>query len=206
MKNSVAHYVRTCELCQKTKKRRNIPKPPLKPIIAREPLERVEIDFTVYDYADPDNGHIYILTIVDCCTKFLWAKTFVSKHAGPVAQYLFDLFASEGYPTIVQSDNGKEFVAEIVKEYLRLVKAQEKHSRAKHPQTNGQVERLNGTFKSILRKLTAGKLGSPWSSLIPVAVERYNSTKHSTIGRSPHEVFRGATRYLNAEANGELVI
>ncbi len=178
MKNDVAAYVKTCEKCQQTKKRRHLPKTPLKPIVAREPLERVEIDFTVYDYADPDNGHIYVLTVVDCCTKFMWAKTFVSKHAAPVAQFLFDLFASEGYPAIIQADNGKEFVAEIVKEYIRLVKAKECHSRAKHPQTNGQIEQLNGTFKAILRNLTAGKLGAPWSSLVPVAVEPYNSTMH----------------------------
>jgi len=204
MKNDVSYYVKTCEKCQQSKKRKCLPKPPLKPIVAHEPPERVEIDFTVYDYTDPDNGHIYILTVVDCCTKFMWAKTFISKHAAPVAQFLFDLFSSEGYPTIIQSDNGKEFIAEIIKEYIRLVNAKEVHSRAKHPQTNGQIERLNGTFKGMLRNLTAGKIGSAWSALVPVAVERYNSTMHSTIGCAPREVFRGITRHLKLESDGTI--
>jgi hypothetical protein len=86
MKDDVSAYIRTCEVCQMSKKHRRVPKPPVKPIVANEPLERVEIDFTEYDYADPDTGHRYVLTVVCCCSKFLWVKTFATKHAAPVAQ------------------------------------------------------------------------------------------------------------------------
>eukprot|EP00029_Vermamoeba_vermiformis_P009823 TRINITY_DN5039_c0_g1_i1.p1 TRINITY_DN5039_c0_g1~~TRINITY_DN5039_c0_g1_i1.p1 ORF type:complete len:111 (+),score=16.53 TRINITY_DN5039_c0_g1_i1:259-591(+) len=85
MYSEVEEYCRTCERCQQIKTRQNIPKPPLRPIIAREPLERVEIDFTEMDHSDPVTGDRYILTVVDCCTKFAWTKTFKTKHAAPVA-------------------------------------------------------------------------------------------------------------------------
>ena len=202
MKNDVIAYVKTCEICQKSKKHRHVPKPPVKPIIATEPLERVEIDFTEFDYADPDSGHRYVLTVVCCCSKFLWVKTFATKHAAPVAQSLIELFSSEGYPEILQSDNGKEFTVEVVKEYLKLIGTKEVHSRARHPQTNGQVERLNGTFKNLLRNLTGGVIGAPWTACAIKAAHQYNNKLHATIKQTPFEVFRGCTRYAKLEDNG----
>ncbi len=191
MKNDVEYFIKTCEKCQIGKQRRHIPKPPLRPITASEPLERVEIDFTEMDYADPDTGDRYILTIVDSHSKFLWIKTFASKHAAPVARAMLEIFSNEGYPAIVQFDNGKEFTAAIVKEYLRLIESKPKHSRPKHPQTNGQIERLNGTFKALIRKMTNGVIGAPWSAVAIAAVEQYNGKFHATIGRAPFEVLRG---------------
>lgn len=202
MNNDVRQYIKTCEHCQKCKTRKHIPKPPLRPIIAKEPLERIKIDFTEMDESDPDTGDRYVLTIVDCCTKFLWMRTFPGKHAAPVARALLEIFSSEGYPTIIQFDNGKEFTAAIVKEYIHLISTEVRHSRPKHPQTNGQIERLNGTFKGLLRRMIGNVIGSPWSASAVTAAEKYNSTYHSTIGRTPHEVLRG-TRCLRLVANGE---
>jgi len=174
----------------------------MRPITAKEPLERVEIDFTEMDYADPDSKDRYILTIVDSHSKFLWMKAFPSKHAAPVAQAMLEIFSREGYPTIVQFDNGKEFTAQIVKEYLQLIDSKPIHSRPKHPQTNGQIERLNGTFKALLRKMTNGIIGAPWSATAIAAAEQYNATYHATIRRAPFEVLHG-TRFLKMDANGK---
>ncbi len=112
MKNGISEYIRTCEQCQTIKASRNIPKPPLKPIITTRPLERIEIDFTEFDSPDPVTGDRYLLTVVDCFSKFGWTKTFKSKHAAPVAKFLFeDIHLREGYIEIVQCDNGSEFIA-----------------------------------------------------------------------------------------------
>ncbi len=196
MKGDVCTYVKTCEQCQRLKYQRNIPKPPLKPILATRPLERIEIDFTSFSHPDPVTGDRYMLTVVDCYSKFGWVQTFKSKHAAPVAKFLFEqIYCKEGCVEIVQCDNGSEFIAKVVQEFFKLVDADNRRSRPKHPQTNGQIERLNGTFKQLLKNMTKGKPGAEWSALVQVAMRKYNNKYHASVRRSPFEVFRPNIAY-----------
>lgn len=189
-------YVKTCEDCQRLKFQRNIPKPPLKPIVATRPLERIEIDFTTFTHPDPISGDKYMLTVIDCYSKYGWVQTFKTKHAAPVAKYLFEqIWCKEGDIAIIQCDNGSEFIAQIVQEFMNLVDAENRRSRPKHPQTNGQIERLNGTFKQMLKNMTKGKAGAAWSTKVPVAMRKYNKKYHASIRRSPFEVLRPTVAY-----------
>ncbi|CAG8825233.1 12948_t:CDS:2, partial [Gigaspora rosea] len=53
--------------------------------------------------------------------RFSWAKALTSKRPIEVASFLFDLFHMIGSPpTILQSDNGKEFIAQVIKELIAL--------------------------------------------------------------------------------------
>jgi len=62
------------------------------------------------------------------------------------------LFILEGYPEIVQSDNGLEFKNSIVKSFLEEHRISQKFGRPRHPQSQGQTERCN---QSIIRRLSA---------------------------------------------------
>ena len=69
----------------------------------------------------PDGEFKYICHVRDYFTRFSWAKALISKRAIKVAAYLFDLFYSIGLSsTILQSDNGKEFCAGVIKELIKL--------------------------------------------------------------------------------------
>ncbi len=70
---------------------------------------------------DADGDYKYICHICDHFTRFSWARSLTSKWAIEVAAFLFDLFFSIGLPpTILQSDNKKEFCAEVIKELVSL--------------------------------------------------------------------------------------
>ncbi|GES80336.1 KRAB-A domain-containing protein 2-like [Rhizophagus clarus] len=103
---------------------------------------------------DPDGEYKYICYIRDYFTRFSWAKALTSKRAVEVAAYLFDLFHFLGSPLkILQSDNGKEFTATIIKELISLwstVKIINGHPC--HPQSQGLVERANGILQQKLGK------------------------------------------------------
>ncbi|CAG8464984.1 6665_t:CDS:2 [Diversispora eburnea] len=91
-----------------------------KPIIAKNFLSRVQIDLIDLSY-DADGEYKYICHVRDHFTRFSWAKSLTSKRAVEVAAYLFDLFHFLGSPpTILQSDNGKEFCASVIKELISL--------------------------------------------------------------------------------------
>ena len=86
--------------------------------------------------------------------RFSWAKALTSKRAIEVAAYLFDLFHYIGSsPTILQSDNGKGFCAEVIKELIEMWPSVKIiNGRPRHPQSQGLVERANGLLQQKLGK------------------------------------------------------
>ena len=66
LSNDVNAFIDKCEHCATMKIRTGIPKPPTKPITADRILERIQIDFTSFEYADTDTGDRHMLTIIDC--------------------------------------------------------------------------------------------------------------------------------------------
>ena len=59
------------------------------------------------------------MSMRDHFTKFSWAFPLTSKKAAEVASHLLDVFCSFGAPKILQSDNGKELVTEVIKDLAR---------------------------------------------------------------------------------------
>lgn len=55
-----------------------------------------------------------------------------------------------------------------------------------HPQSSGQVKRINQTLKEILTKLTL-ETGSDWMSLLPFALYRVYNYPYS-VGLTPFEI------------------
>ena len=58
-------------------------------------------------------------------------------------------------------------------------------------QSQGLVERYNGTIKMMLRRRLAGRLGAEWKDYLDDAVKNYNANKHSTIKMAPDDVAPG---------------
>ena len=59
-----------------------------------------------------------------------------------VAEALLSIFARVGVPVEVLSDNGPQFVSNLMKEVSRLMSIQWINSSPYHPQANGLVERF----------------------------------------------------------------
>jgi transposase InsO family protein len=188
MKAAVERVVRCCIRCQKNRRRKNLPKPPLKPMVYQRLLECIQIDLT---FLKEDRGYIGVLTVIDCCSKYFWAYPIRSKRTGPIALKLFKLFSKEGDPKYLQSDNGKEFVSKCIKALTKLLKAEHKRSRPKHPQTNGTVESVNKNLKAMLREHMANTGCKSWATALTSTVRQYNDTPHSALpGLTPFQRHR----------------
>jgi IS30 family transposase len=59
--------------------------------------------------------HKYVLVLVDVCTRFVFLKALRNKLSATIGKTLFKIFCLIGFPRILQSDNGTEFVNEILK-------------------------------------------------------------------------------------------
>jgi len=62
----------------------------------------------------PDGKYTFILVYQDHLTKLIILKAFEYKPAEEVAFNLIDIFTLIGAPSILQSDNGREFSDNIV--------------------------------------------------------------------------------------------
>ena len=96
-----------CEICLSTI---TLPKPGhYKHIKSFAVLERVQIDLTQIVFGEEDilskNGYKWVLTVIDCFSKFAWAYPLRSKESKPICDILCELFLREGVPIVLQSDN-----------------------------------------------------------------------------------------------------
>jgi len=57
----------------------------------------------------PDGEFKFLLTYIDHGTKLALSTAMTSKRANAVARVLLDMFTIIGPPSILQSDNGREF-------------------------------------------------------------------------------------------------
>jgi hypothetical protein len=100
----------------------------------------------------PDGNYRFIMNYQDHLTKFCIIENLSSKRAAEVAYtILLNTYLVFGAPHILQSDNGREFTAEIIKELkvlwpdLAIV-----HGKPRHPQSQGSVERSNADIHDMI--------------------------------------------------------
>lgn len=98
-----------------------------------------------------DGNFKYILNYQDHLSKYLVLRPLQTKRAEEVAYCLIDIFCILGAPSVLQSDNGREFANRIVEE-LKLLWPQLSivHGKPRHSQSQGSVERSNQDVENIL--------------------------------------------------------
>ena len=123
-------------------------------------------------------------------------RTLPDKSSVEVAQALLKVFFDFGFPRIIQSDNGTEFVNQIIKHIVGTCKIDHRLITPYHPRANGTAERTVQTAKLLILKLIRG-IKQEWSLFVPFAQYCINSkiaarTKTSPFvamfGRSPNSL------------------
>ncbi|CAF4665423.1 unnamed protein product, partial [Didymodactylos carnosus] len=121
-----------------------------------------------------------------------WAFALRNKTAVEVAWKLRELFFVFGPPRLLHSDNGKEFVANVIIELKQLFPEMcFVRGRPRHPQSQGCVERANGILTVALGKWMSKNNSDRWSEgLLPV-VYGINTRISSVTKTTPFEVMFG---------------
>lgn len=107
-----------------------------------------------YDFVSDrlSNGKkIRMLTVIDEFTrKCLAIKVASSLKSDDVLGILTDLFTSEGLPDYIRSDNGAEFTAGSVRNWLQKLGVKTAYITPGSPWENGFNERFNGSLRDEL--------------------------------------------------------
>jgi hypothetical protein len=151
----------------------------------------------VSSYEAKNCGYKWILTIIDVFSKYCWAFPLKNKSGKEVKEKLEELFlVYTGPPKIIQCDNGKEFCNSYMNELADDFKIVFKHSRPRHPQANGQIERFNQTLTRYIQRhifeeeiLTGVKDEKNWLKFLNKVIYLYNTSWHSAVKTTPFQLF-----------------
>ena len=92
-----------------------------------------------------------ILAYQDHLIKCVKLRPVTSKRAPETAYQLLDIFSTFRAPSILQSDNGREFVDSVITELSAMWDGLEiVHGKRRHSQSQGSVERANRDIKDVL--------------------------------------------------------
>lgn len=182
--------VRECETCLKYTPLKTANK--ILPMVYNNPWEHVQIDaIDLRKYAESSSSPAWILSVIDCYSKYAFTVPLITKSAEEVKEALDMIFSIEGFPKTVQSDNGREFKNDILNNFLISNGVDFIHGRVRHPQSQGTVERFNQTITKRIAQMLDNGDKKNWASVLRKATFEYNDQWHRAINTSPFLAFKG---------------
>jgi putative transposase len=129
-------------------------------------------------------GRIRILNVVDEFTRVsLGSHVAHSIGVGAVIKHLTTLFTNHGTPSAIRSDNGREFIAATVVEWLAERGVEAVFIEKASPQQNPYVERFNGTMRRDLLNVEEFATLTEARVLVDAWNEEYNQARpHRGLG------------------------
>jgi len=188
MINDIKRIVSKCEKCQL-----NRPQPYPEP--TEDTPTKIEGTFVHLglDIIGPlektRNNNQYINVAVDYFTKWVEAEQTESVTSKDVIKFLINVFARNGVPQFITTDNGPQFNSDMTKIFLDLYDVYVKFVTTYHPESNGLVENSNKEIGKLLRLL--GNKHKDWDEILPSALWALRTTRNSTTNHSSFELVYG---------------
>ena len=192
MDTFIRNYIARCPTCQRTKPSTLLPQGLLQPLaIPSDRWQDLSMDFIV-DLPRTKRGHTAILVIVDRMTKrVILIATTTTVTAVETAQLFFDhVFRYHGLPRTIVSDRDPRFTSKFWSTLFKLVGTRLALSSARHPQTDGQTERVNRTLEQMLRAYVNFDMDN-WDTLLTPAEFAINNMVHASTGMSAFQLDTG---------------
>lgn len=149
-----------------------------------------------YDFAEDrteKGNRVRILVVLDECTReCLWLEAGASFPAARVIQALEWMFLIHGTPEAIRSDNGPEFIAGSLRDWLRDQGCQTAYIEPGSPWQNGCVESFIGKLRDECLNRNVFRNGREIQNVLDAWKEEYNERRpHSSLEyRTPKEYAR----------------
>ena len=199
MFRDIEHWCKSCVDCAMKKIPRGQRKAPLLPIPVQGAFDRVAMDI-LGPFPPSHDGNRYIIVFSDYYTRWPEAYALPSTEAPRIARLIVDeILARHGAPRTLLSDRGPNFLASIVKEVCKIMNTRRLHTTAYHPQTDGLVERFNGTLAEGL-SMYVSTHQKDWDKHLPLILFAYRVSLNATTGESPFYLLYGREPRLPIDA------
>ena len=138
------------------------------------------------------DGYNTILVIVCHLSKMV---LFIATHRDIDAEdlamlFLVHVFSKHGTPSDIISDRRKHFISRFWQSLCQLLGIKANLSMAYHPETDGQMERVNQILEQYLW-VFINYQQDDWKHLLPLAEFTYNNTQHSAMTVTPFFANKG---------------
>ena len=192
----VRKWARSCLQCQRAKIHRHTTAPLATFVTPDARFDRVHVDLV--GPLPPSNGCVYLLTCVDCFTRWPEAIPIPESTAETVARAFIQTWISRfGVPSTVTTDRGHQFESHLWRAFTQLLGTKHIRTTSYHPMANGLVERFHRQLKSALK---ASPHPDRWTEMLPMVLlgirtslkEDFNCTAELVYGTSlrlPGEFF-----------------
>jgi len=194
LRHFVYEYVAGCATCQQNKINTHPTQPPTQPIksTAMKPFQMITQDF-ISGLPKTKKGHDHIMVVVDHgltkgvvfipCSKELTALEAAKLHFNHT-------FKQFGIPEIIISDRDPLFISKTYRGLMKLCGINQWVSTAYHPETNGEMERVNRELKVYLW-ICCKWVPENWDKHLPIAEFAYNRRPHSVMKQTPFYLMYG---------------
>ena len=159
--------------------------------LIEQPFQRIAMD-VVGPLPCTQRGNRFILSICDYTTSYPEAIALPSVDAPRVSKELVNLFSHMGVPDEILTDQGTNFMSSLLEEVYYLLHIERIRTTPYHPQTDGLVERFNGTLKGMLQTFVS-RNQKDWDQYLPYLLFAYREVLQETTGFSPFELLLAAS-------------
>jgi transposase InsO family protein len=199
MVKDVEDFVQACPTCQKVRFGEASGAAALRTTAVEEPFSTFVIG-TIGPLPADSAGNQYIVVVMDGFSRFVELRATKTARAQEAAIAMLEVFGRYGAPKFVRSDNGPQFTANLIKEFLRLVGSSPQYTIAYRHESNGIVERTNREVGRHLRSIVMDKrVKDQWSECLPFVQRILNSTVNRSIGTTPARILFGDAIHLDRE-------
>ena len=180
----VIKTLKKCHICKRNKT--TIIKKFITPIIEDSIRNRYQIDLIdMTDYIDENDKYKYIITILDCASKYGYVSPQKTKNAIDTLKEVKNFVFLFGPPNKIHTDNGKEFKNKDFNEFCQQYNIEHIFGRPYTPHHQGQIERFYRTLKTKIFKQMAFKKTSRWIDMLKETVYSYNIKTHRAHNSTP---------------------
>jgi transposase InsO family protein len=138
------------------------------------------------------SGYDSIWVIVDRLTKMAHFIPVKTTYSGPqlAKLYVSRIVYLHGVSRKIVSDRGTQFTSRFWERLHEALDTQLRFSSAYHPQTDGQIERVNQILEDMLRAC-ALQYGRSWDKSLSYAEFSYNNSYQESLKMASFEMLYG---------------
>ncbi|RWS26144.1 pol polyprotein-like protein [Leptotrombidium deliense] len=199
MIEKVKKWIASCKTCQLRKQQQNTHIGEQQPIPVNERIFGTIFADIFGPITESADGHKYVLVIVDQLSKYCVAIPLHSFESETTVKTFHKYWVLRfGYPDVVITDNGRNFVSEYTEYYFNASRIKHKTSSPFHPKGHSPVERMIRTMQEGLAKLVSAE-HKDWHEKLDEFIFAYNTSVHSSTGSSPHALCFGCEPKIEVE-------
>ena len=140
-------------------------------------------------YSSHNDGHKFILFIIDVHTRYLWGYALKNKKPSSVCKVLENLILNEGtQPAYIWCDKGNEFIGGCMKKLVNDLHIGIIHTYG--ISKAGIVERVQRTIKRRMHRYFTYANTYKYVDILQKLILSYNNSYHKSIKGSPSALYR----------------